>query len=362
MKKIKSIIIGILLVASILAVISPVSAATLEVGPGKTYATINAAIGASNNGDTIIIYPGTYNENVTINKQNLTLKSVGGRDSTTIGPGTGLNQNSVISIQAGLGTITVDGFTVILSPSTLGGYHPIGIRQGMSASTGTSCYIFNNKIKVTGTLRNGIQVSGDNSKVVGNIVEGGPLTEDWGSSGILIATTATTKNILIKDNYLLGEMDYGIGIITWGGGELSDIQIENNIVEKSIWAGISIGGKVSNTLVQNNIIKNNKTAGLEEIHNNYYGYAAGNPTGTRVYYNQFCNNEKDIDIYDDPNDSYVIGEPKLDARSNYGCISSNTLPMDQISRILGFGKSKYTTGEIIEGFCKDNPSAEGCQR
>ena len=332
MKKIKSIIIGILLIVSILTILNPVSAATLEVGPGKTYATINAAMGAAGAGDTILVYPGTYNENINITVPNLTLKSVAGRDSTIIGPGTGLNQNTVISIQSGLGIITVDGFTVILSPDKLSGYHPIGIGQRMAAAAGTASYIFNNKIKVTGTLRNGIQVSGENSQIVGNIVEGGPLTVDWGSSGILIAASTTTKNILVKNNQLLGQMDYGLGIITWGSGVVSDVVVENNIIEKTVYAGISIGGKVSNTMVTNNIIKNNPVNGLEEIHTNYYGYAAGNPTGTKVYYNQFYNNGKDIDIYDDPNDIYVIGEPRLDARGNTG--RPTTLPMNKFISIL----------------------------
>ncbi len=332
MKKIKSIVLGVLLIVSILTILNPVSAATLEVGPGKTYATINAAMGAAGAGDTILVYPGTYNENINITVPNLTLKSVAGRDSTIIGPGTGLNQNTVISIQSGLGIITVDGFTVILSPDKLSGYHPIGIGQRMAAAAGTASYIFNNKIKVTGTLRNGIQVSGENSQIVGNIVEGGPLTVDWGSSGILIAASTTTKNILVKNNQLLGQMDYGLGIITWGSGVVSDVVVENNIIEKTVYAGISIGGKVSNTMVTNNIIKNNPVNGLEEIHTNYYGYAAGNPTGTKVYYNQFCNNGKDIDIYDDPNDIYVIGEPRLDARGNTGC--PTTLPMNKFLSIF----------------------------
>jgi hypothetical protein len=202
----------------------------------------------------------------------------------------------------------------------------------MAAAAGTASYIFNNKIKVTGTLRNGIQVSGENSQIVGNIVEGGPLTVDWGSSGILIAASTTTKNILVKNNQLLGQMDYGLGIITWGSGVVSDVVVENNIIEKTVYAGISIGGKVSNTMVTNNIIKNNPVNGLEEIHTNYYGYAAGNPTGTKVYYNQFCNNGKDIDIYDDPNDIYVIGEPRLDARGNTGC--PTTLPMNKFLSIF----------------------------
>ena len=330
MKKIKSILIGILLVASILVVISPVSAANLEVGPGMSYTTINTAMANAGNGDTILVYPGTYNEYVNITVPNLTLKSAAGRDSTIIGPGT---SDKVININSNLGTITVDGFTVLLSETVT---NPNGILQGMGSATGTTSIVKNNKVLTQKYLRNGIEVTGNNSQVLGNIITGGPLTEDWASSGITIASSTSTKNILVKENHLLGEMDYGISIITWetSGGEVLDTVIEGNIIEKTVYAGISIGGKVSNTLVKNNVIRNNKATGLEEIHNNYYGYAAGNPTGTKVYYNQFCNNGVDIDIYDDPNDSYVIGDPKLDAKGNYGCSGPNTLPMNRILGIL----------------------------
>ena len=326
MKKIKSIVLGVLLIVSILAIINPVSAATLEVGPGKTYATINAAIGAAGNGDTILVYPGTYNENINITVSNLTLKSVGGRDSTIVGPGT---RDIVIKINSNLGTITVDGFTALLSNTIT---NPGGIIQGMGSATGTTSIVKNNKVVTQKYLRNGIQVTGQNSQVIGNIITGGPLTEDWASSGITIVSSTTTKNILVRDNHILGEMDYGISVFTWDSGEVSDTIVENNIIEKTIWAGITIGGKVSNTLVKDNIIKNNPVNGLEEIHTNYYGYATGNPTGTKVWYNQFCNNGKDIDIYDDPNDSYVIGEPKLDARGNTGC--PTTLPMNRFISIF----------------------------
>ncbi len=343
MKKIKSLVVGLLLVLSVLAVITPVNAATLEVGPGKTYATINAAIGAAVGGETILVYPGTYNENVLINKPNITLKSVAGRDSTIIGPGTSAR---VIDIKGNLGTITVDGFTVLLS-KTLD--QPEGIVQGMASEKGTTSIVKNNKVLTQKYLRNGIQVAGENSQVIGNIITGGSLPGSYGSSGILIVSNQIlTKNILVKDNHILDGMDYGISIITWGnkGGAVSDTVVEGNIVEKTVYAGISIGGKVSNTLVKDNIIKNNPVKGLEEVHNNNWGDTAGNPTGTKVWYNQFCNNGKDIDIYDYPNDSYVIGEPKLDARGNTGCPTS--LPMPKFLKILQKNR------------CKNHPDLEGC--
>jgi len=51
-----------------------VGGATLEVGSGKTYATIASAYSAAVAGDTIYVYPGTYQEKLTISKSSITIK------------------------------------------------------------------------------------------------------------------------------------------------------------------------------------------------------------------------------------------------------------------------------------------------
>lgn len=52
------------------------AAATLTVGPGQGYATIQAAVNAATDGDVIEIHAGTYDEDVTVDKD-LTLRGVG---------------------------------------------------------------------------------------------------------------------------------------------------------------------------------------------------------------------------------------------------------------------------------------------
>jgi hypothetical protein len=52
---------------------------TLCVGPGRAYATLARAVSAVRRGDTIEIEPGTYHESVNIERDNVTVRSVGGR-------------------------------------------------------------------------------------------------------------------------------------------------------------------------------------------------------------------------------------------------------------------------------------------
>src|SRR3990170_7494565 len=48
------------------SLVAPSQAATLDVGAGRTYSTIQAAVNAAQAGDAIVVYPGTYNEQVNL--------------------------------------------------------------------------------------------------------------------------------------------------------------------------------------------------------------------------------------------------------------------------------------------------------
>lgn len=53
------------------------AAATLEVGPGKTYAEPSAAIAAAHDGDTVLIAPGTYYDCAFVRQNDLTIAGTG---------------------------------------------------------------------------------------------------------------------------------------------------------------------------------------------------------------------------------------------------------------------------------------------
>src|SRR5260370_15167682 len=70
------------LVIGILGAIPATAANVLNV-PG-TYATIQAAINASSNGDTVVVAPGTYFENIDFKGKLITVQSAQGPSVSTI--------------------------------------------------------------------------------------------------------------------------------------------------------------------------------------------------------------------------------------------------------------------------------------
>jgi len=77
------------LLVTLLAMALPLGVTEAEASPATiyvpdNYSTIQAAVDAASPGDTIIVYPGTYNENVDVNKDHLTIKSENGADSTIV--------------------------------------------------------------------------------------------------------------------------------------------------------------------------------------------------------------------------------------------------------------------------------------
>lgn len=106
------IALGILLALVIPTAVPRVSAAELKVGPSAQYRTISEAVKAANTGDIVFVAPGTYVENVMIDKP-LTIVATGSAPATIV-KATASNKD-VFTFSGS--DITIQGFTI-----TGGGY------------------------------------------------------------------------------------------------------------------------------------------------------------------------------------------------------------------------------------------------
>lgn len=203
----------VLSLGAVLVPASPMKAATTIYVPDD-YPTIQAAVNNAAAGDTIIVRTGTYNEAVTVNKDNLTIRGVD-RD-TVIVDGTGLgNANGFTITKSG---VTVESFT---TRNFNGG----GIFDGHGIYVGgNENIIINNHVRDN---EDGIVVDGNNNTISGNVV-----TRNRSYGIHFYHSSNTIKGNVVTSN---GHDDTDHGICFAGG---KNSLIRDNIVSGNAGAGI----------------------------------------------------------------------------------------------------------------------------
>ena len=226
--------------------------------------TIQAGIDAASANTTVYVNEGVYivPSGVVINKENLTLQAIGEvviQYSSDIEAPSPYNVTG-ISVLKDLGTVTVNGFTVKGFES--------GIVQSMGNASGTAFIVEYNTVypgykNDAPYMRNGIQVSGDNSVVRYNTVYGAPLSTDWSGTAIQVVNAS---HVLVEHNTITDSLyDIGISVMNWAYlPGMTDITIRNNTITNAI-DGVRISGNVfermiSNVIIENNIITGPQTA------------------------------------------------------------------------------------------------------
>jgi len=270
-----SIVLAFVLSCSMVATTPVAAADPITVGPEGPptydYTSIQDAVNAASDGDTIHVYPGEYKETVEIDEPNLTLQAVDEHgdviDATehTADPLVTVDadgEDHAIRTIAGedganLGEITVEGFTVI-------NWDDGGIILG--GREGTFGHVLRNYVytEIEG-VRQPIQVSGYGSTVIGNEVKAPAiLAEGWAAAGIL---AVDASNTLIQGNTVYGNevSDVGISVANYWDGLYSGVATENNTIDNNKVSGCDHGirimgveGNVADTTITNNELEGNR--------------------------------------------------------------------------------------------------------
>ena len=236
---------GAIVGALIVGLPTAASATTRTVGPGQS---IQAAINASQNGDTINVSPGTYNENITISGKYISL----------IGSVTDPANTIIHAAHASAAVVFVSnvpwvsGRKTIISGFTIaGGDAPGGQGGGITVFNGANPEISNNVI-------------------TGNVAHG------YGG-GIMVFTNATP---IIRDNTISNNVATagGGGIFVYNGS--SPIIYGNTITNNrtfgaSIADGGSSGGGIYLENTSNPSLRSNPVVLNNQIDNNNAEFAGG---------------------------------------------------------------------------------------
>ena len=209
----------------------------------QDFPTVQTAINAAGTGDTVLVAPGTYFENLTIDTRQITLKSVSGAGLTLLD---GQHLGAVLTVRNAPGLLTVvDGFTfqngsAPASPPTL------------SVLTGGGLYAINSGLTVSNSTFRSII---------------GPSVLASGSTLALRNSTITTTDGSACTNAGVGQHSgvylLGDSVITAAGAPVPSTLVGNTIFGDGSFCagvGISLQGVSATTLIQNNILRNNLSA------------------------------------------------------------------------------------------------------
>jgi len=197
--------------------------------------TIQAGINAASNGDTVLVSPGTYIENINFNGKAITVTSSGGPSGTIIDG----NANDAVVIFANSETANsvLNGFT---------------IRNGLSQ--------FSAPTQGSG---GGIYITNASPTISGNVITNNQAVEGAGIS-VQFASPIIKGNTITLNHQCCGSGGTGGGGILIGGAGSAQIlnnTITNNALSSAEGGGISLFA-AGTPIIRGNLISGNSVSGL----------------------------------------------------------------------------------------------------
>lgn len=267
-------VIVLILIAVVFTAVPTNVSATLHVGPGQTYDTIQSAINAASAGDTVYVHAATYNENVVVNKK---IKLIGeGKDKVFIDGG---GIRDVVKI-------TKDG--VIVNSLSIRDSGPNWFDAGIEINSSNNCVI---KDCMSYSNSRGIllDLSSSNNSIAKNQVKQNTV-------GIWL-DRSSNYNTITNNNVL----DNNEGIVI----DISNYNIvSNNTVANNKHHGINVHEFSCTNTISYNSVSQSKIGIIvfwlachtkiitNQIYDNDYGIILDNSSHNTIYQNTVYRNVK----------------------------------------------------------------------
>jgi hypothetical protein len=221
--------------------------------------TIQDAIDVAENGDTVLVAPGTYLENINFSGKDITVKSSNGNKVTIIDGG---HNNSVVTFDSSEGRKAVlRGFTIQNGEANSNTDFEGGGISISSASPTITGNILKHNNAVNGG--GGIAVQFSSALVQGNLVENNSQTPGYsggtGGGGIAVNGTGSAQIIgnTIQNNSWASSNGGGIVLLDAGTPTLKNNIIDGNVADSEGEGGGILIESESNAVIVQNLIYNN---------------------------------------------------------------------------------------------------------
>jgi len=251
-----------LLVLSVLTLglgIRPARSSPVTITVPDDFPTIQLAVNAANQGDTVYVRAGTYFENVVLNKS---LSLVGENPKTTIIDGS--NGGTVVGIDLVPGiAVDIDAPDVNLTGFTVRNTEDWGV--GITMVGESYCNVYGNNITASSAYSEGIEVikSSSNNRVFENsITAGGGICIEWSCNNNYVAENDIVRcGVGVTLAYALYNSIASNDITNCGVGvAIGSYSYYNNVFGNNITnckGALEIGSDASNnSIVGNNVVNN----------------------------------------------------------------------------------------------------------